>query len=189
MVIIYTGNGKGKTTAALGLALRALGHGLRVLVIQFLKSSKVYGELKSAQKLFPNLEIIQVGKDCIYPADDPRRYQCSVCDFACHINPEQPDPADIASAQSGLALAEEEMKSGAYDIVILDEINYVLSYGLIPLDKVIVLIDNKPSKLYLVLTGRNADSKLIQRADLVTEMREIKHPLQKGIKSIKGIDF
>lgn len=189
MVIVYTGAGKGKTTASLGLALRAIGHGLRVLVVQFLKSAKVYGELKSAQKLFPNLEIIQVGKDCVYATDDTRRYQCPACDFACHINPEHPDPTDLAAAQKGLALAEEDIKSGNYDLIILDEINYAVKYGLIPLDKIITLINNKPDKVHLVLTGRDADPELIQRADLVTEMREIKHPYQQGLRCIKGIDL
>ncbi len=189
MVIIYTGNGKGKTTAALGLAFRAIGQGWRVLFIQFLKTSKAYGELKSARKLFPDLEIIQVGKDCVYPPGDARRYRCPDCDFACHINPANPDSADIAAARKGFVLAEEKVKSGTYNIIVLDEINYAVSYGLILLDNVIALIDNKPANLHLVLTGRDADSSVIQRADLVTEMREIKHPFQKGIKSIKGIDL
>lgn len=189
MVIVYTGNGKGKTTAALGVAFRAVGQGYYVLFIQFLKSSKAYGELKSARKLFPHLEIIQVGKGCVYPTDDQRRYQCPDCAFVCHINPEKPDPADIASAQKGFALAEEKVRSGTYDLVVLDEINYAISYGLITLDKVLSLIDDKPDNLHLVLTGRDADPKLIQRADLVTEMHEIKHPFQKGLKSVKGIDL
>lgn len=189
LVIVFTGPGKGKTTAALGLALRAVGQKLRVLIIQFLKSAKVYGELKSAEKLFPALEIIQVGKDCVHPEGNAQRYQCATCDFACHVNPAQPEPADAASAQKGLALAEEKMRSGNYDLIILDEINYAIKYGLIPLERITALIDKKAANLHLVLTGRDAKPEIIQRADLVTEMCEIKHPFQKGLKSVKGIDL
>ena len=189
MIIVYTGNGEGRTTAALGLALRAIGQGDKVLFVQFLKSSRAYGEIKAARRLSPELEIIQVGKDCIYSVDDQRRYQCPDCDFACHVNPKNPDPADIEAAKKGLVLVEARIKSGVYNLIVLDEINYAVSYGLITVDKIMNLINNKPDKLRLVLTGRDAHSKLIEQADLVTEMCEIKHPFQQGLKSVKGVDL
>ncbi|GAI14333.1 unnamed protein product, partial [marine sediment metagenome] len=149
LVIVYTGEGKGKTTAALGLALRAIGQGKRVLMIQFLKSSKSYGELKATASLAPleasrlvrdsktpltglapAFEIVQVGKGCIYSTKDTARYEnCEACDFACHINPENPDNKDRQAAEQGFQLAQQKIKSGTYDMIILDEINYAVSYG------------------------------------------------------------
>lgn len=189
LIIVITGDGKGKTTSALGLALRSVGQGNKVLMIQFLKSSKSYGEIKSSPRLSPDFEIIQVGKDCVYPEDSEKRYRCEACDFLCHINPENPDKQDRQAAEKGFQLAGEKVKANAYNMIILDEINYAINYGLIPLDAVLNLLREKPSQMHLVLTGRSAHPAIASMADLVTEMLEIKHPLQKGIRSIKGIDL
>lgn len=186
LVVIITGNGKGKTTSALGQALRAAGQGLKVLMIQFLKSSHIYGEIVAAKKLYPDFEIIQAGKDCILPKD---KYRCDQCNFECHVDPKNPSQADRAAAQVALELASQKIQSGKYDMIILDEINYALDYGLLGLDAVSDLISRKPKKLHLILTGRNAPVQLTSQADLVSEILEIKHQFQQGMKSVKGIDF
>jgi len=189
LIIVITGNGKGKTTSALGMSLRAIGNGLKVLMIQFLKSSIAYGEIQVSLRLNPDFEIIQVGKECVYEEGDKQRYQCTDCAFLCHIDPKNPDPGHIQAAQNGFRLAEKSIKSGKYNMVILDEINYAVSYNLIKLSEVLRLAKEKPAGVHLVLTGRNAHLDLIEIADLVTEMKEIKHPFQKGITSIKGIEL
>lgn len=188
-MVVITGDGKGKTTASLGMALRALGGGLKVLMIQFLKSSRAYGEIKSAKRLSPDFEIIQSGKDCVYPENDKSRYNCPECEFLCHIDPKNPDPAHRKAAEEALKIAEERIKSGNYGMVILDEINYAIDYGLISVDDVLKLIKGKPDKMHLVLTGRNATPQVCKMADLVSEILNIKHPFQKGIKSVKGIEL
>lgn len=196
LVVVITGDGKGKTTSALGMALRAMGGGLKVLMVQFLKSSRAYGEIKSSQRLHPDqpngkagFEIIQVGKDCVYKPEDKKRYKCTDCEFLCHIDPNNPDPAQRSAAEAGFQLAEKHIKSGRYNMVILDEINYAVDYGLISLDNVLRLVRGKPQELHLILTGRNANPQLCAAADLVSEILNIKHPFQKDIKSIKGIDL
>jgi cob(I)alamin adenosyltransferase len=186
LVIIITGNGKGKTTSALGQALRAVGQGLKVLMIQFLKSSNIYGEIKSAKKLFPDFEIIQSGKPCIH-AENP--YDCTDCNFECHVDPKNPSKGDRESAQKAFVLAQEKIQSGKYNLIILDEINYAVDYGLINIESVLKLIKDKPKDLHIILTGRNAHSRLTSQADLVSEILEVKHQFQQGLKSIKGIDF
>lgn len=186
LVIIITGNGKGKTTSALGQALRAVGQGLKVLMIQFLKSSAIYGEIKAAKKLFPDFEIIQAGKPCTRAKNI---YKCTNCNFECHVNPKNPSNEDKESAQKAFILAQEKIKSGKYNLIILDEVNYVIDYGLIKVDSVLELIKDKPQDLHLILTGRNAPPQLVREADLVSEILEIKHPFQKGLKSVRGIDF
>jgi cob(I)alamin adenosyltransferase len=169
LVQVYTGNGKGKTTAALGVALRAVGHGLKVLVIQFMKGKVRYGELESAQKLSPYLTITPVGRDTF-------------------VSKSHPDPADIEKAREGFALAKKAVENSQYDIVILDEINMAIDYGLIGLSDVLQLIDSKPASVELILTGRNARPEIIEKADLVTEMVERKHYYDKGIRARKGIE-
>jgi cob(I)alamin adenosyltransferase len=167
---VYTGNGKGKTTAALGLALRAVGHGLKVLIIQFMKGNINYGELESSKKLSPSLTIKQMGRETF-------------------VSKTNPDPIDIRLAQDGFALAKKMIADKEYDIVILDEINVAIDYGLILLSDLLQLIDSKPETVELILTGRNAKPELLERADLVTEMVERKHHYQKGIKARKGIEI
>ena len=170
LVQVYTGNGKGKTTDSLGLALRAAGHGLKTFVIQFMKGNIQYGELESAKKLSPHLTIRQMGRETF-------------------VSKTNPDPMDIEWAQKGFALAKEVIASGDYDIVILDEINVAVDYGLIPLSDLLQLIDSKPATVELILTGRNAKPEIIEKADLVTEMVERKHYYKKGVKSREGIEI
>jgi len=169
IVIVITGNGKGKTTAAMGQALRALGHGFKVLVIQFMKGKK-YGEVLCAEKLLPNLKIIPCGLDSFVMKDNPA-------------------PVDIELARQGLKLAKEAIASGEYQMVILDEINVALDFKLIPLEEVLELIRNKPDSIDLVLTGRYAPQEIIDIADTVSEVKEIKHHYAKGIKERAGIEF
>ena len=172
LVIVYTGKGKGKTTAALGIVLRAVGHGYRVGMIQFIKGEWYYGELTSSKRLEPEFEMIAAGKGFVGIIDDDHL-------IADHQN---------AAAQA-LALANEKLASGNYDVMILDEINYAVKLNLITEQDVLDLISSRPSKTTLVLTGNYAPPKVIEAADLVTEMKEIKHPYQSGIKAKKGIDF
>jgi len=170
LVIVHTGNGKGKTTAALGLALRAVGQGLKVFMVQFIKGSWKYGELR-APEFLPGFEIRAMGRG-----------------FVDLGNPE-PNPEDVALAQETLAAAREKVLSGQYDMVILDEVNYAVSYGLLEVESVIRLIREKPPELHLVLTGRDARPEVVEAADLVTEMREVKHAFHQGVKAQKGIEF
>ncbi len=155
-VQVYTGDGKGKTTAALGLACRAVGHNMRVVMIQFMKGSIEYGELNTAKKLAPNLTIIQQGRENF-------------------VNRDNPDPVDMEMAQEGVELAERLMENEPPDILILDEINVALDYGLVSLEQVVRLMEKRPESMELVLTGRYAHPEVMKRADLVTEMVEIKH--------------
>ncbi len=172
LIIVYTGDGKGKTTAALGMALRAVGRGWHVLMIQFGKGGWHYAELDSSQRLAPDFEIIPMGLGFYKILDDK------------HTEEEH-----RAAAHQALNLAQEKINSGAYDMLILDEIMGMLASQLLTLENVLPILDNKPHDLTLVLTGRAAPPEIIERADLVTEMREIKHPYQKGILAQKGIDY
>ena len=169
LVQVYTGNSKGKTTAALGLALRAVGRELMVCVIQFMKGGGPYGEHLAAPRLAPYLTIIQTGREG-------------------WVNKESPDPEDKRLAQEALALARTALTSGAYDLVILDEINNATSFGLIAVEQVLALMQEKLPGVELVLTGRNADERIIAAADLVTEMREIKHYYKAGVPARIGIE-
>ena len=176
-VIVYTGNGKGKTTAALGAAFRALGHGWRVLVLQFVKGDwpVVYGELEMAKRLSPQFEALQLGRG-----------------FVKHMGDKKPLEEHQGAAQDALRVARERITSGDYDLIVLDEIVYAIDYAgvqLVTLEDVLGLVDAKPPSLHLILTGRNAPQALIDRADLVTEMQEIKHPWQQKIPAQKGIDY
>ena len=168
MVICFTGNGKGKTTAAFGLALRSVGWGKKVLIIQFLKKWET-GELKAIKQL-SNLAIEQYGtKDFV----DPKKLR----------------PIDFEEARRGLEKVKEEIRGGKWDLVILDEINVVVKFGLLKIEEVLNLIKSLPKNIDLVLTGRWAHPKIIEAADLVTEFKEVKHPFQKGIKAKPGIDY
>ncbi len=171
LVLVNTGEGKGKTTASLGMALRAWGQGMKVLVIQFIKGGWKYGELKAVEKLGAHFEIRQMGGGFIKGPDDDS--------LAEHRH----------AAREALDAAGAEISSGKYDLIILDEILYASYYGLVAVEDVLALIDKKPENLHLVLTGRHAPPEIIDKADLVTEMREIKHPYTKGIPAQKGIEF
>lgn len=172
LVIVYTGKGKGKTTAALGMALRAIGYNHKVCMIQFIKGSWHYGEMTSSKRLEPEFELTAVGKGFVGIMDDKSSIE---------------DHKKIA--QEALKIAQEKINSKKYDIVILDEINYALNLNLVRLDDVLKIISDRPDNVNLVLTGNHAKNEVIEKADLVTEMREIKHPFKLGIRAKKGIDF
>lgn len=172
LLIVYTGNGKGKTSAALGACVRAVGYDWRVCVIQFIKGSWHYGELDGIKRLAPNVELVQVGEGFYKIVDDTL-----------------PEDVHKHAAQDGLRVAREKIESNQYDLIILDEINNTIQTELLSVSEVMGLVDLKPKWLHLMMTGRGAPPELIERADLVTEMREIKHPYQKGLMAQKGIDF
>ena len=169
LIQVYTGDGKGKTTAALGLALRAAGHGLQVYIIQFMKGWPHYGELVSLQHL-PNVTLRQFGRP----------------EF---VDRENPDPEDIRMAREALEHARQIITGGDYDVVILDEVNVAVDYGLIGLDDLLALLEVKPDHVELVLTGRSAHPEIVKRADLVTEMLAIKHPYNAGVMGRRGIEY
>ena len=167
-VQVYTGNGKGKTTAALGAALRAVGHGRRVAMIQFMKG-RLYGELAAVKKL-AGFTIEQHGRD----------------EF---VDPKNPDTVDVELAERGWRRAEELVREPDLDMLILDEINVAVSFKLIALERVLGLVRRKPARLELILTGRYAAPELVELADTVTEMKEIKHHFASGVKARKGIEY
>lgn len=169
LVQVYTGDGKGKTTAALGLALRAAGHGMRVHIVQFMKGWTDYGELVSLRNQ-PNITLVQFGRP----------------DF---VDRDNPDPRDVRMAQDALQHGLDVVASGEYDVVILDEVNVALDFGLVSLEQVLKLLDARPPHVELVLTGRAAHPEIMQRADLVTEMRSVKHPYDTGTAGRKGIEY
>lgn len=171
LIIVHTGSGKGKTTAALGLAVRAWGSGLKILIMQFIKGGWKYGELKALQRFAPDLVIRQMGEGFVSGAGAEER------------------EGHIRLAQAALDEARQEMLSGAWDMIILDEINYAVKFGLLSVEEVMALLREKPAGLHLVLTGREAAEVVIDKADLVTEMKEVKHPYKKGIGAQQGIEF
>lgn len=166
---IYTGDGKGKTTAAFGQALRAVGHGYRVCVVQFMKGRK-YGEFVAAERYLPNLTIHLAGLDSFVMRDNPA-------------------PLDIEMARRGLEVARQAVHSGNYDMVILDELNVALDFGLVPLDEVLKLVKERPATLDLIITGRYARPELLALADTVSEVREIRHHYRAGVKERAGIEY
>jgi cob(I)alamin adenosyltransferase len=163
MVQVYTGDGKGKTTAALGLAMRAVGHGNKVVIIQFLKGQEISGERLTAKLLAPQLTIIPMGR-------------------AGFINTVNPDPKDKLLARKALEYAKKIVQKNACDILILDEVNVAVAYNLIPVQDLLDFIDSKPDHLELILTGRNALPKILEKADLVTEMKSLKHYYDQGVR-------
>ena len=183
LVQIYTGDGKGKTTAALGLGLRAAGHGMNVLMIQFMKTVRYYGELEAVKRLVPNFAIVQKGKPCTRP--DAECFDCE----ACFVHPERPAPEDVSGARDALKYCADVLRKAEHDIVILDEVLCAIKFGLIACDEVVNLVKMKPPDMELILTGRGAPAELIDLADLVTEMRQIKHPFQRGVTARKGIEY
>jgi len=169
LVQVYTGNGKGKTSAAFGLALRAIGRGLKVYIIQFIKGGFDYGEMYIVNKL-PNLTLKAFGRGKF-------------------VMTKPPEKEDVTLAEEALKLAKEIVQSGKYDVVVLDEINVALSLKLIKLEQVLELIECKPEHVELVLTGRDAPTEIVEAADLVTEMKEVKHPYKKGLQARKGVEY
>lgn len=172
LIIVHTGPGKGKTTAALGTAFRAVGQGLRVLMVQFIKGSWHYGELEAAKLLGDDkLRILPMGRGFV------------------KVGAEKPDPEDVRMVEEAWRLAARTIASGEYDFVILDEINYAISYKMLSLEAVRETLRTKPEMVHVILTGRNAHPSIVEMADLVTEMREVKHPYQKGIAAQRGIEY
>ena len=169
LVYIFTGDGKGKTSAATGVVLRALGHGMRVHITYFMKGDYPYGERAILSKL-PNVIMASFGG-------------------AEFVDPTNIKPEEIEQAKLALATAREAMLSGNYDLVVLDEVNVAVAFKLVELDEVIKLIEDKPKNVELILTGRKAHTELVKLADLVTEMLKIKHPYDEGVLARKGIDY
>lgn len=174
LILIFTGDGKGKTTGALGLGMRAVGHGMKVLMVQFIKAGWKYGELESAKRL-DNFEIHPLGMGYVLGSNSGEKGD----DFEVHAE----------AARKALDFARERTSSGGVDLLILDEINYAIDYALIKVSDVIDFIRNSPPDMHIVLTGRNARPELIELADLVTEMKEIKHHFRRGIRAVKGVEF
>ncbi len=172
LLVVYTGNGKGKTTAALGMCLRAIGYDWRICLIQFVKGSWKYGELTGLKRLQPNLEMHVVGEGFVGIVDDEK-------DFAEHRE----------AARQGVELAIAKIESREFPLVILDELNVAVDLGLVTEEELGRIMAAKGEKQHLVITGRAATEMLLEKADLVTEMTEIKHPYQQGILAQKGIDW
>ncbi len=171
LLLINTGPGKGKTTAALGTALRAAGNGMRVLILQFLKGSWHYGELDAAQTLGPNFVLKQMGRGFV------------------KVGGAETDPEDVRLVQAAWDEAQEAICSGEWDLVVLDEINYAISYKMLDPALVADALKARPEMVHVILTGRNAHPLLVELADTVTEMREVKHAYQKGILAQRGIEY
>lgn len=171
LILINTGPGKGKTTAALGTGLRAVGNGMRVLVLQFLKGSWHYGELDAVEAFDGNFVLKQMGRGFV------------------KVGGAETDPEDIRLAEAAWAEAREAIYSGEWDMVILDEINYAIGYKMLDPAMVAEALKGKPEMVHVILTGRNAHPMLVEMADTVTEMREVKHAYQKGILAQRGVEF
>ena len=171
LILINTGPGKGKTTAALGTALRAVGCGMKVLVLQFLKGSWHYGELDAVEGFGDNFVIRQMGRGFV------------------KVGGAETDPEDVRLVEEAWAEAQEAISSGAWDMVVLDEINYAISYKMLDPEAVAETLRGKPEMVHVILTGRNVHPLLVELADTVTEMREVKHAYQKGIQAQRGIEY
>ena len=169
MIQVYTGNGKGKTTAALGQALRAIGHGMKVFMVQFMKG-RTYGELLTCERCLPEFTIVMSGRD----------------EF---VKKGEPEEIDLSMAREGFELARKVVAEGTHDMLILDEINVAIDYGLLSLDEVVDLLRSCPPEMEVICTGRYAPSELVELADLVSEVREIKHHYQSGVEMRKGIEY
>lgn len=177
LILVNTGNGKGKTTAALGTAIRATGQGLRVLILQFIKGAMNYGELTSIEALHKaglSIELRQMGKGFVY-----HKQKGTAEEIKAHEE----------AAAAGWLEVEREVNSGNWDLIVLDEINYAIDFGLVDLHKVVTLLKTKPKELHLILTGRNAKPEIVELAHTVTSMEPVKHAYEQGIKAAKGIEF
>jgi len=171
LIIVHTGAGKGKTTAAMGTALRAVGNGLKVLMLQFLKGSWHYGELDAVQAFGSNFVMKQMGRGFV------------------KVGGAETDPEDIKLVGAAWAEAEAAIRSGQWDLIILDEINYAISYGMLDPAKVVAVLKEKPEQVHVILTGRNAHPTIIELADTVTEMKQVKHAYEKGVMAQRGIEY
>ncbi len=171
LVIVNTGPGKGKTTAAMGTALRAVGQGMKVLMLQFLKGSWHYGELDAVKAFGDRFVMKQMGRGFV------------------KVGGAQTDPEDIRMVEEAWAEAEREILSGNWDLVVLDEINYAISYGMLNPNKVADTLKKRPEMVHVILTGRNAHPTITDLADTVTEMRQVKHAYEKGVQAQRGIEY
>ncbi len=169
MIQVYTGDGKGKTTAALGQALRAVGHGMKVFMIQFMKG-RTYGELLTCQRCLPELTIVMSGRD----------------EF---VKKGAPEEVDLRMAREGFELAKKVVSEGKHQMLILDEINVAIDYGLLPLEEVLSFLRSCPREVEVICTGRYAPPQLVEMADMVSEVREVKHHYQQGVQMRKGIEY
>jgi cob(I)alamin adenosyltransferase len=169
LVQVFTGNGKGKTTAAVGTIVRAAGHGLKVFLVSFMKGSYAYGEYKTLA-IIPNVEIAQFGL---------RKF----------TDPDHVQSEEKVEAEAALEAARKAVMSGEYDLVVMDEVNVAVRYNLVALEDVLQIIASRPPRVELILTGRYADNKILAAADLVTEMVKVKHPFDAGVKARKGIEY
>jgi len=169
LLIVLTGNGKGKTTSALGMAFRAMGHGLKVCIIQFIKGSWKYGELESAKRFSDLLDFYVLGKGFTWQSENLEE--------------------DIKIAREAWDFAKETINSNKYEMIILDELTYLIKYKMVSEGEIVNFLLNRPENLTVVVTGRDASKLLIDSADLVTEMVSIKHPYDVGVKAQKGIEF
>jgi len=171
LIIVNTGPGKGKTTAAMGTALRAVGQGMKVLMLQFLKGSWHYGELDAVKAFGDNFVMKQMGRGFV------------------KVGGAEPDPEDVKMVEEAWNESREAILSGKWDLVVLDEINYAISYGMLDPAKVVDTLKQKPEMVHVILTGRNAHPTIIELADTVTEMRQVKHAYEKGVEAQRGIEY
>ena len=171
LIIVNTGPGKGKTTAAMGTALRAVGQGMKVLMLQFLKGSWHYGELDAVQAFGDRFVMKQMGRGFV------------------KVGGAETDPEDVRMVEAAWREAEQAIASGQWDLVVLDEINYAISYGMLDPEKVVEALRKRPEMVHVILTGRNAHPKVVELADTVTEMRQVKHAYEKGVLAQRGIEY
>jgi cob(I)alamin adenosyltransferase len=171
LIIVNTGPGKGKTTAAMGTALRSVGQGMRVLMLQFLKGSWHYGELDAVKAFGEKFVMKQMGRGFV------------------KVGTEKPDPEDVRMVADAWDEADAAIQSGEWDLVVLDEINYAISYGMLDAGVVVESLKRKPEMVHVILTGRNAHPTIVEIADTVTEMRQIKHAYEKGVMAQRGIEY
>ena len=171
LIIVNTGPGKGKTTAAMGTALRAVGNGMKVLMLQFLKGSWHYGELDAVQAFGDRFVMKQMGRGFV------------------KVGGAETDPEDVRMVEDAWSEAEQAIRSGLWDLIVLDEINYAISYGMLNPEKVAQVLREKPEMVHVILTGRNAHPTIVELADTVTEMRQVKHAYEKGVMAQRGIEY
>lgn len=171
LIIVNTGPGKGKTTAAMGTALRAVGNGMKVLMLQFLKGSWHYGELDAVKAFGDNFVMKQMGRGFV------------------KVGGAETDPEDVRLVEEAWREAEAAIMSGQWDLVVLDEINYAITYGMLDPANVVETLKRKPERVHVILTGRNAHPTIIELADTVTEMKQVKHAYEKGVMAQRGIEY